>query len=112
MRLEGAVTFVHTAPALATTWLAWWLLLTSLDEVEEVLAVARLHERLRAFDELLIGEESHAPRDLLWHADLQALACLDSTHKACRISKRIERAGIEPGRAAGRTSTDSLPSRR
>ena len=48
-------------------------------------------------DELVIGEEAAAPRDLLGGADLGALAALDGAHEVGGVVEGVEGSGVEPG---------------
>src|SRR5258707_1297702 len=70
-----------------------------LEKLDEIGAVARLHERLRQCRHLRVVDEPHAPGDLFRTADLKPLAMLDRADEGAGFEQRVVAAGIEPGEA-------------
>ena len=80
-------------------------------EAPQVRAVSALHERLGEGGERRIVDPAGPPGDLLDAADLEALAVLDDPHELGGLHHRLERAGVEPRRAAVEHLTLSAPRR-
>src|SRR3546814_12222713 len=74
-----------------------------LGDVQQVLAVVVLAQRLGEAAELVGGDEALAPGDLLQAGDLQALAMLDGLHELRGVDEAVVGAGVEPGIAAARS---------
>ncbi len=52
------------------------------------------------FGQLLVRDPAPPPGDLLGNADLQALPPFQRAHEIAGVQQRVERAGVQPGRAA------------
>ena len=70
------------------------------EELEQVVAVAGLHQRLGALAQLVVGQPALAPGDLLRGADLEPLPVLDGADEVAGVVERVEGAGVQPGGAA------------
>src|SRR6478736_7492451 len=68
---------------------------------EEIGAVTRLEQGVRACGQLVVVYETHPPGHLLGDADLQPLAAFDGAHIVARVEQRVEGAGVQPRGAAG-----------
>src|SRR3546814_4610954 len=80
-----------------------------LGDVQQVLAVVVLAQRLGEAAELVGGDEALAPGDLLQAGDLQALAMLDGLHELRGVDEAVVGAGVEPGIAAAEALHLQLP---
>src|SRR3546814_11724454 len=65
-----------------------------LGDVQQVLAVVVLAQRLGEAAELVGGDEALAPGDLLQAGDLQALAMLDGLHELRGVDEDVVGAGV------------------
>lgn len=80
-----------------------------LEQVQEIPAVPGLHQRLGALAQLVVCQQALAPGDLLRRSDLEPLAGLDGADEVRGVVEVVEGAGVQPGRAPGRTSTFRVP---
>jgi hypothetical protein len=69
-------------------------------QLQQVLAVAVLLQRLRQPLELRVVDEAGAPGDLLGAGDLQALAVFQRGDELAGLQQAVVRAGVQPGVAA------------
>src|SRR3546814_19900767 len=95
-RLAGVTTDVAIEPMWAIEMYASRL---PLGDVQQVLAVVVLAQRLGEAAELVGGDEALAPGDLLQAGDLQALAMLAGLHELRGVDEAVVGAGVQPGKA-------------
>src|SRR3546814_2164562 len=80
-----------------------------LGDVQQVLAVVVIAQRLGEAAELVGGDGALAPGDLLQAVDLHALAMLDGLHELRGVDEAVVGAGVEPGIAAAEALHLQLP---
>src|SRR5262245_11503077 len=75
--------------------------IAAFEQADQVVAVPALEHRLGASAQLVVVEKSLPPGHFLGRPDAQSLPVLDGADEVAGVVERLERAGVEPGRAAG-----------
>src|SRR5699024_8476294 len=70
-------------------------------QLPQVLTIGAGPVRVGVIPQLLVADQPHTPRDLLWAADFQALPLLDRADKVAGAVEIVDRAGVQPGGTAG-----------
>src|SRR5579872_1947582 len=74
-------------------------MLSVLNQIDQVLTVAALEQRLRDLLYLLCGDEPFPVRDLFYTRDTDPLPLFDHLHELSCLHERIEGSRIQPGRS-------------
>src|SRR5690625_7353104 len=84
--------------------------MTLLEKVQQVTAVAGFEQGVGAGGELLVVDEPASPRHLLGHTDFQSLPTLEGAHVVAGVEQGAEGSGVQPG-GAGRQRRGGHPAR-